>query len=160
MNRCRSAPYRRLAAARCRLLRRRLALACLLGCSLLASVGAAQDRPPAREAAGGRGAARDGVEDRRGADDEMKTKKEKEMKSGPLTVEPQERMRPEQAARVRPERMQRMRERLEEKARRAQDEERPRWFEVPDPPEGVDAPPAPDAVDGEITVQRLQEESR
>ncbi|MGE3601007.1 MAG: hypothetical protein AB7N70_36300 [Dehalococcoidia bacterium] len=81
-----------------------------------------------------------------------------QFKGRPLTVEPQKVMTSEEATQTLPTRLERMRERAERADAKALDAERPRWFEVPDVPEGVDAPPAPDAADGEITIQRLQEE--
>ena len=143
-----------LVAAVARTVRRPLAVACLVGGSLL-------DPPPialARESliADGRpavGVSQDGTGAARTADEAGRT-----FKGRPLTIAPQELMTPEEASRTLHTRMQRMRQRAKEAARQAVPAERPRWFEIADPPEGVGAPPAPDAVDGEITIQRMQEE--
>lgn len=143
-----------IVAAVAKTIRRPLAVACLVGGSLL-------DPPPialARESLVPDGrltvaVSQDGTGSARAADDAEQT-----FKGRPLTIEPQERMTPEEASRTLDTRMQRMRQRGKGAAHRALPAERPRWFEIPDPPEGVGAPPAPDTVDGEITIQRMQEE--
>ncbi|MGD9765609.1 MAG: hypothetical protein AB7V27_18080 [Candidatus Binatia bacterium] len=76
----------------------------------------------------------------------------------PVTVEPPQLLTPQQASRTLPARITRMRTRFEDWSAGTPDAERPRSFEIPDPPEDVDAPPAPDAPDGEIAIERLREE--